>query len=73
FVDGHRQWMHAAWRREAAHALSASYASGARSLRRAAADLRLVEVVGIDPVAVADADEPGDLACPPSGVPGRGR
>lgn len=59
--DGHRQWTHAAWRRDAARALEAAYARGDRSLRRAAADLLVFEVEGLDPAALADADEPGDL------------
>lgn len=60
--DGHRQWVHAAWRRDAAlAALVAAWDRGDRSLRRAAAALPLVDVPGIAPGALADADEPADL------------
>ncbi|MGH9276056.1 MAG: molybdenum cofactor guanylyltransferase [Acidimicrobiales bacterium] len=65
-VDGgHRQWTHAAWRADAARALVAAYERGDRSLKRAGADLLIFEVTGLDPEALLDADEPGDL--PPSG------
>lgn len=61
-VDGgHRQWTHAAWRADAARPLAAAHASGMRSLRRAGADLLVYEVHGLDPAALADADEPWDL------------
>jgi molybdopterin-guanine dinucleotide biosynthesis protein A len=60
--DGHRQWVHAAWRRAPAlAALAAAWDRGDRSLRRAAAALPLVDVPGIAPAALADADEPADL------------
>lgn len=61
-VDGHHQWTHAVWRTQPARdALSAAWRTGARSLRRAARGLTVVEVRGLDPAAVADADTPGDL------------
>ena len=60
-VDGHHQWTHAAWRSSALPTLEAAYGAGARSLKRGAAGLPLIEVYGLDPAAVADADEPGDL------------
>jgi molybdopterin-guanine dinucleotide biosynthesis protein A len=60
-VGGHLQWTHAAWRTSAARLLRDRYDDGARSLRRAAADLRIVEVEGIPAAAVADADLPSDL------------
>lgn len=60
-VDGHRQWMHAAWRARAAEALARARRDGAVSLRHAGRDLALVEVHGLDPEALADADEPADL------------
>lgn len=60
-VGGHRQWTHAAWRVQARDTLQAAYDGGERSLRRAGASVRLVEVTGLDPVALRDADEPGDL------------
>lgn len=64
-VDGHRQWTHAAWRVDAARALVAARDEGVRSLRRAGAELLVFEVLGLDPGALADADEPGAL--PPHG------
>ncbi|MGH9085926.1 MAG: hypothetical protein ACRDYW_10770, partial [Acidimicrobiales bacterium] len=61
-VDGHHQWTHAAWRTEAARdALADAWREGARSLRRAAAGMIIVEVRDLDPAALADADTPGDL------------
>lgn len=61
-ADGHHQWTHAVWRSEAARdALAAAWQDGARSLRRAAAGLAVVEVRDLDPAALADADTPGDL------------
>jgi molybdopterin-guanine dinucleotide biosynthesis protein A len=60
-VDGHRQWTHAAWRRSARAGLRAGQRTGVGSLQRAAADLPLVDVPGLDPAAVADADRPEDL------------
>lgn len=62
--DGHRQWTHAAWRVDAVRALSAAYDDGQRSLKRAGADLLIYELAGLDPSALADADEPGDLPAP---------
>lgn len=59
--DGHRQWTHAAWRPDAARALMAAYERGERSLKRAGADLLIFELAGLDPEALRDADEPGDL------------
>lgn len=61
-VDGHHQWTHAAWRARAHPVLEAAHAAGARSLKRGAATLPMVEVHGLDPAAVADADTPADLA-----------
>lgn len=46
-----------------------AHAAGARSLRRAAGTLPLVEVHGLDPAAVADADTPWDLAGTSAGAP----
>jgi len=60
-VDGHHQWTHAVWRRAALEPLEAAYGAGVRSLRRAATDLALCEVVDIDGPSVADADTPSDL------------
>lgn len=61
-LDGHRQWVHAAWRRAPAlAALSEAWDRGDRSLRRAAATVALVDVPGIAVAALVDADEPADL------------
>lgn len=59
--DGRRQVTHAAWDRRARPALLRAFTAGERSLRRAAADLIVVEVRGLDPAALADADIPADL------------
>ena len=59
--DGHRQWVHVAWRATAARALREAYERGVRSLRRAAPGLALVEVPGLPADALMDADGPGDL------------
>lgn len=58
---GHRQWTHAAWRVTALPRLEAALRAGTRSLVRAGAALPLVEVEGLDPGALADADTPADL------------
>jgi molybdopterin-guanine dinucleotide biosynthesis protein A len=58
---GELQWTHAAWRRAAAGPLEAAWEAGARSLRRAAADLVRIEVTGLPPASLVDADSPGDL------------
>jgi rhodanese-related sulfurtransferase/molybdopterin-guanine dinucleotide biosynthesis protein A len=60
-VAGHHQWTHAAWRASAAPHLAAPRERGVASLRRAAEDLDLVVVRGLDPAALADADTPSDL------------
>ncbi|MGH9188236.1 MAG: molybdenum cofactor guanylyltransferase, partial [Acidimicrobiales bacterium] len=61
FADGRRQWTHGAWRRRAATRLSAAFEAGERAIHRAAVGLRLVDVYGLDPRALADADTPGQL------------
>lgn len=68
--DGHRQWVHVAWRAEAAGALRGALEGGARSLRRAAPGLPLVDVPGLSAEALLDADEPADLP-PEHRAPGR--
>lgn len=68
-VSGHRQWTHAAWRAATAAHLDELLAAGATSFHRAASDLRLSEVVAIDPAAVVDADTPAEL---PEGARGPG-
>ncbi len=60
-VDGRHQWTHAAWRRRAHPLLAAAQAAGVRSLKRGTADLPFIEVHGLDPAAVVDADTPDDL------------
>jgi molybdopterin-guanine dinucleotide biosynthesis protein A len=66
-VDGHRQWVHAAWRVSALPVLDQGWADGTRSLRRVADRLHVAEVSGLPPSAVADADAPTDLPGPPAG------
>jgi molybdopterin-guanine dinucleotide biosynthesis protein A len=64
-VEGRRQWMHAAWRRNARvrEGLAATFAGGERSVHRAVAQARLtvLGVADVAPGAVADADTPDDL------------
>lgn len=62
--DGRRQWVHAAWRRsDAGPALAHALDTGERAVGRAVALSRLVavDVDGIDPSYLADADTPDDL------------
>ena len=61
-VAGRAQWIHAAWRTAAHGPLAAAFASGERSLRRAAAPLGPVARVEVDPEVLADLDTPADLA-----------
>lgn len=61
-VAGRHQWVHAMWRSDALPDLEQAWGEGVRSLRSAARRVEVVEVADIDPEAVADADEPGDLA-----------
>jgi molybdopterin-guanine dinucleotide biosynthesis protein A len=58
---GRRALVHAAWRTEVEPDVAAAFAGGERSLAGAVARLRVVEVVGIDPAWLADADVPADL------------
>ena len=60
-VDGHEQWTHAAWRREALNALEEARRRGVGSLWRACTDLPLVRVLDLPAPDLADADQPGDL------------
>ncbi len=66
-ADGHRQWTHAVWRREALGPLEDAYAGGARSLRRGAGRLPLCEVTDIEPGSLADADTRADLSSTSAG------
>jgi molybdopterin-guanine dinucleotide biosynthesis protein A len=59
--EGEHQWTHAAWRSTAGPVLRAAWEAGARSLKRAAADVERVEVRGLPAEALRDADSPGDL------------
>lgn len=62
-TGGWLQWMHAAWRLAAAPALDAALDAGERAVGSVveAAGLTVVEVEGVDPAALADADTPDDL------------
>jgi len=60
-VGGRRALVHGAWRRAARPALAAAFAGGERSLVGAVARLQVVEVAGIEPAWLADADAPTDL------------
>jgi molybdopterin-guanine dinucleotide biosynthesis protein A len=63
-IGGTVQWLHAAWRTSTvARALAERFAAGERSVHRAVrqAGLRLVEVPGLAPAELADADTPADL------------
>lgn len=63
-VVGHRrQWVHGAWRPRAERPLAEQLERGRRAIHAAVAGARLavVEVEGLPPGALADADVPGDL------------
>ncbi len=68
-VDGRPQWAHAAWSVDAGPLLDAALAAGEHAIWRGAARLRVIEVDGIDPAALRDADDPGDL--PPAAASDR--
>jgi molybdopterin-guanine dinucleotide biosynthesis protein A len=70
-VGGRRQWVHAAWRRRAAHSLGAAYAAGERAVHAAvaAAGLRVIDVA-VDPAAVGAAPAAGALPGLPDDRPG---
>jgi molybdopterin-guanine dinucleotide biosynthesis protein A len=72
-VAGRRQWVHTAWRTTSGPALRSALEAGRRGVGEAvaAAGLGVVEVPGIDPAALADADTPGDLPPAAAGEPGR--
>ena len=60
-LEGRRQWMHACWPVAALPALEAAFATGERAPHRALGGLSVVEVVGLDPASLRDANRPGDL------------
>ena len=65
-LAGRRRWDQAAWETGAAGPLEAAFAAGERAVHRAvtAAGLAVVEVPGLDPASLADADTPADLRTP---------
>ena len=60
-ADGRQQFLHGAYRTQARGHWATAFAAGERSLRRPAEALPGILVTGVDPAALADADEPGDL------------
>lgn len=60
-TEGRRQFLHGAYRAQARGHWAAAFAAGERSLRRPAEELPGILVTEVDPAALADADEPGDL------------
>lgn len=64
-VDGRRQWLHACWRRsQAVPLLAEARTRGERSIWGSVTDEVVIDVEGVAPGAVVDADRPEDL--PPS-------
>lgn len=61
---GRRHFHHAVWQRSAQRALEAAFAAGERAIKRAVLDLDVIEVAGIAPEALADADTPDELPRP---------
>lgn len=59
--DGRPQLLHAAYRRAGEDHWAAAFAAGERSLRRPAGGVVGVDVPGLDPAVLADADAPEDL------------
>ncbi len=60
-VEGHDQWLHAVWRREAVGVLRRVFDGGARGPSAVAPHLDVVRIVGVDPAWFRDADSPADL------------
>ena len=60
--DGRLEPLHGAWRRSGRPQLQAAFDQGERAMHRAVAPLAVVEVLGIDPAVLADANSPADLA-----------
>lgn len=59
--DGRRHFHHAVWARTAQQRLESAFASGERAIKRAVRELATVEVRGIAPAALADADTPDEI------------
>ncbi len=68
---GRRHFHHAVWARSAQQRLESAFAAGERAIKRGVRDLAVVEVEGIAPAALADADTPDEL--PTDGSPRGGR
>jgi molybdenum cofactor guanylyltransferase len=63
-VDGRKQTLHAAWRRDARHTLRARFEAGARSVRDGLVGLSVVQLLDGDPCWFRDADVSADLPRP---------
>ncbi|MGI9621504.1 MAG: molybdenum cofactor guanylyltransferase [Acidimicrobiales bacterium] len=61
-VEGRRQTLHAAWRRECLPVVEAAFESGARAVTDALARLEVVDLLDGDPCWFRDADTPADLS-----------
>ena len=59
--SGRLEPLHGAWRRSGSPELQAAFDRGERAMHRAVAQLAVVEVPGIDPAVLADANSPADL------------
>ena len=68
---GRRHFHHAVWGRSAQQRLESAFGAGERAIKRAVRDLAVVEVEGIAPAALADADTPDEV--PGGGSPRGGR
>jgi molybdopterin-guanine dinucleotide biosynthesis protein A len=60
-LDGRREYLHAAWRADAAPVLADALVRGERAVRRAAAPLGTREVHDLERAWLTDADRPEDL------------
>jgi len=58
---GRRHHLHAAWRQRCRVPLAAAFTRGERAVRRALADLTVIDVDGIDESSLVDVDTPGEL------------
>jgi len=70
-VEGHDQWLHAAWHRRCLPTLRAEFDAGVRAPRRAARSLDVVRLLDGDPGWYHDADRPEDLPGPGRVAPDR--